>query len=67
MIVQCEKCQARFDDQFRTTVCPHGTFAANDGHNNFQHHIRAMLDDGRCPCGFDKEHCEEYGDKCLYG
>lgn len=67
MIVQCPKCGARFEDQYRTWICPHDTFAANDGRNNFAHHPEAHLDDGRCPCGFDKEKCNAYGPDCLYG
>lgn len=38
MIVQCSTCQRHFDDEFRDTGCPHDTFAANDGYNNFAHH-----------------------------
>lgn len=44
MIIQCVKCNARFDDEFRTTICPHETFAANDGKNNFSHHPEALLE-----------------------
>jgi hypothetical protein len=44
VIVDCiYGCGARFDDEYRTTICPHGTFAANDGRNNFQHHPEAFL------------------------
>jgi hypothetical protein len=43
MIVTCSKCEARFDDEYRTTICPHETFAANDGQNNFAHHPEAYL------------------------
>jgi hypothetical protein len=39
-------CGARFDDEFRTTVCPHETFAANDGRNNFAHHPGSVLTPG---------------------
>lgn len=67
MIIQCDKCSARFDDEFRTTICPHETFPANDGKNNFRYHHGAYLDDGRCPCGYPKEECDEYGKQCLYG
>lgn len=67
MRLQCVKCNARFDDEFRTTICPHETFAANDGKNHFQHHPESVLDDGCCPCGFDKDKCNEYGPDCLYG
>ncbi len=43
MVVKCNECGARFDDEFRTTICPHGTFAANDGKNNFAHHPEAVI------------------------
>jgi hypothetical protein len=45
MIVQCEKCKRRYDDEFRDTGCPHKTFAANDGDNNFSHHPESYLSD----------------------
>jgi len=67
MIVQCEKCNKRYDDEFRDTFCPHKTFPANDGQNRFKHHPGSFLDDGRCPCGFDKDKCNTYGPDCLYG
>jgi hypothetical protein len=38
VIILCSECHRRFDDQFRWTICPHQTFAANDGQNNFAHH-----------------------------
>lgn len=44
MIVKCQKCAKRFDDEFRTTICPHDTFAANDGYNNFAHHPDSYLE-----------------------
>ena len=43
MIVKCEQCSKEFDDEFRSTLCPHETFAANDGRNQFQHHPKAFL------------------------
>jgi hypothetical protein len=43
MTVICKKCGALFDDEFRWTFCPHETFAANDGQNNFRHHPEAYL------------------------
>lgn len=47
MIIDCPHgCGARLDDEFRTTVCPHETFAANDGGNNFRHHPEAYLKPG---------------------
>ncbi len=43
MIMQCQKCLKAFDDEFRSTICPHGTFAANDGANNFAHDTTSYL------------------------
>jgi hypothetical protein len=44
MMVTCHYgCGARFDDEYRSTICPHKTFAANDGRNNFAHHPEAFL------------------------
>jgi hypothetical protein len=44
VVVICEQCGARFEDEYRTTICPHGTFAANDGRNNFSHHPESTLE-----------------------
>ena len=44
MIIQCGDCGRRFDDEYRWTICPHETFAANDGRNNFAHHPESHLD-----------------------
>lgn len=44
MIVMCEECGKRFDDEYRTTICPHDTFAANDGRNNFAHQPSSFLE-----------------------
>lgn len=45
MIVTCTRgCGRRFDDEFRWTICPHETFAANDGQNNFAHHPEAFIE-----------------------
>lgn len=46
MLIRCSTCQRVLDDQFRTTICPHQTFAANDGANNFAHHPDSYLGDG---------------------
>lgn len=46
MIVLCEKCKKRFDDEFRLTFCPHDTFAANDGENNHRHYPESYLENG---------------------
>ena len=44
MIVRCEVgCRFYFDDEFRSTLCPHDTFPANDGHNQFAHHPESYL------------------------
>lgn len=43
MIILCDKCKRSFDDEFRDTICPHETFAANDGKNNFAHHPNSYL------------------------
>lgn len=43
MVVRCSECNRYFDDEFRITYCPHDTFAANDGKNNFAHHPEAVL------------------------
>ena len=46
MIVKCQKCNRYFDDEFRTTICPHNAFSANDGNNNFEVHQFDMIDEG---------------------
>lgn len=43
MIIKCPLCGMHFEDDYRTWVCPHDTFAANDGKNNFAHHPEAYL------------------------
>lgn len=43
MIVTCSDCGWTFDDAYRWTICPHETFAANDGANNFAHHVESLL------------------------
>ncbi len=65
MIVHCPSCGARYADEFRWTICPHETFAANDGKNNFGHHPESFLEpvegdsrategDSRKPTGNDE-------------
>jgi hypothetical protein len=49
-------CGRKFDDEFRTTVCPHKTFAANDGHNNFAHHPDSYLEPFTTEKGQEHEH-----------
>jgi len=44
VIVKCETCKRRFDDEYRWTICPHNTFTANDGKNNFAHHPESYLE-----------------------
>lgn len=43
MIVQCDRCGAGFDDEYRTYICPHRAFPANDRCNNFVIHEEAHL------------------------
>ena len=43
MIIQCNHCQVYFEDEFRSTLCPHRAFLANDGRNNFSIHEDAYL------------------------
>lgn len=56
MIVTCERgCGASFDDAFRTTICPHDTFAANSWRpdhpvNAFAHHPESPLSGPHAPC-----------------
>ncbi len=45
MIVRCATCLKYFDDTFRWTFCPHATFAANDGQNQFAYHPESYLRD----------------------
>jgi NTP pyrophosphatase (non-canonical NTP hydrolase) len=43
MIVRCDICKFSFEDEYRSHCCPHETFAANDGRNNFAHHPGSYL------------------------
>ena len=43
MVVQCMECHKYFSDTFRWTFCPHDTFPANDGANNFAEHPESYL------------------------
>jgi len=43
MIVKCDNCTLYYDDEFRTTICPHETFMANDGKNNFKYYINSYI------------------------
>lgn len=43
MIRQCDNCLVWFEDVFRYTSCPHDTFPANDGNNNFKHYGNSYL------------------------
>jgi hypothetical protein len=65
MIVTCTKCGAGFDDAYRWTVCPHETFPANDGSNNFRHHPEAYL--GTPPKGAVLAFWRIVGAACLEG
>ena len=43
MITHCKQCLMYFDDEFRSTLCPHQAFPANDGNNNFAVYEDAYL------------------------
>lgn len=43
MKVFCLDCGSMYDDEFRLTYCPHDTFLANDGQNNFAHHPESLI------------------------
>jgi hypothetical protein len=45
MIRDCFWCKNFYDDEFRSTICPHSAFPANDGHNNFRVHDESYLSD----------------------
>lgn len=49
MIVKCERCFKYFEDEYRSYVCPHIAFLANDGFNNFKAHTDSHLDDNPPP------------------
>lgn len=48
MIVRCKQCQMYFEDCYRSTICPHDPFPANDGNNNFEVHNDAYLSPEPC-------------------
>ena len=51
MKVACDKCNKIYDDEFRSTLCPHVAFYANDGKNHFKKHNTSFISGGigRCP------------------
>ena len=55
MIVRCEQCLWYFDDEFRSTLCPHAAFPANDGQNNFEVHNDAYLEQIPSLAYFEKD------------
>ena len=71
MIVTCGTCKTRYDDEFRLTFCPHETFEANDGRNNFAHHPESHIshESEYCPqCGvkLQENHCKLICPLCGY-
>lgn len=52
MLVDCAICKKCLDDEFRDTSCPHNTFLANDGQNNFKHYPESWLADHAPRRGF---------------
>lgn len=57
----CTHCDTRYDDEFRSTICPHETFAANDGHNNFAHHPESFFHREAVVCPHDGTKLQEHG------
>ena len=57
MIIPCKACGLKFDDEFRTTICPHPTFAANDGNNTFTHHPDSYVEQRQ---DFHNDHTRDY-------
>lgn len=49
MIRQCETCMKFYDDEFRGTLCPHATFPANNGHNEFAKVEESYLGEAMAP------------------
>jgi len=49
MIVKCTFCKIFYEDKFRLTYCPHQTFLANDGKNNYEYHENAYLSEKAPP------------------
>lgn len=44
MIVKCNHCGIWYDDTYRWTFCPHDTFLANNGNNQFSHNKSSYRD-----------------------
>jgi len=61
MKVYCPQCDTRYDDEFRSTICPHDTFAANDGHNNFAHHPESLIERSDVVCPHDSQKLQDHG------
>lgn len=55
MVVRCLICKVWFDDEFRSTICLHDTFPANDGQNNFEFHEDSYLSETEPPTDRDWE------------
>lgn len=65
MIKPCADCQRWFEDQYRSTICPHQTFPANNGNNVFMHHGDAYLSD--TPPGAEPALSAPYGPSVVGG
>lgn len=53
MKTKCQTCWTEYDDEFRSTLCPHPAFLANDGNNEFLVHSSSLgpgqiPEDGKC-------------------
>jgi len=62
--VHCDECGRDFENRYRSTLCPHRAFPANDGRNNFKTHPEAFISGGSgvCPgCGSNNTFVSEAG------
>lgn len=63
MIVYCCSCSKWYDDEFRSSVCPHSTFSANDGQNNFKHYHESWLSNNKPDSGEAVKYYYEFLEK----
>ena len=69
MRVNCPQCKRRFENRYRSVLCPHRAFPANDGHNNFKTHEDAYISGGSgiCPgCDSHNTYVNEAGVPLCY-
>lgn len=56
MIDKCPICERWYEDEYRSKLCPHKAFPANDGNNKFGIHEDAYLAD-EAPLGLEDKPC----------